>query len=90
MEIQGPGGVSGPHRMEPQQVPTRGVEGAGDSANVGDRVEISEHAKLLEQLSQVPGIRAEKVEELRCLIESGQFETPERIRGAVAKLLEEL
>lgn len=90
MEIQGPGGVSGPHRMEPHQVPIQGSESTPDAASVHDQVEISEQARLLEQLSQVPAIRTERVQELQKLIESGEFETAERVAGAVEKLLEEV
>ena len=90
MEVQGPGGVSGPNRIDPQKVPVQGTDGTGDAARAGDRVEISEHTRLLEKLSQVPSIRTEKIQELKKLIESGRFESPERIEGAVQKLLEEL
>jgi anti-sigma28 factor (negative regulator of flagellin synthesis) len=90
MEVQGPGGVSGPNRIEPQQVPARDSVGASELTSAGDRVEISEHAKLLEKLSEIPSMRTEKIEELRRLIEAGEFETPERLAGAVDKLMEEL
>ncbi len=90
MEVQGPGGVSGPGRLEPQNAPSPGADATGDAAKSADRVEISEHAKLLEQLSQIPSIRTEKIDELRKLIESGQYETPERIEVAIRKLMEEL
>ena len=90
MEIQGPGGVSGPNRMEPQNVPSKASDPAGELPLVGDQVEISEHARLLEKLSQIPAIRAEKIDEIKRLIEAGDFETAERIAGAVEKLMEEI
>jgi flagellar biosynthesis anti-sigma factor FlgM len=90
MEIQGPSGLSGPSRTEAQRVAAQETVKSGDAAHVSDRVEISEQARLLEKLSQVPAIRAEKVQELQRLIESGEYETAERISGAIDKLLEEL
>lgn len=90
MEIQGPGGASGPKRIEPQTPPAAGKPSPAARAGGGDRVEISEHARLLEKLSRVPAVRQEKVRALREMIESGNFETPERIRGAVERLLQEL
>ena len=90
MEIQGPGGVSGPDRAEPQRVPVTGSDPSVDVRTVSDRVEISEEAKLLEKLSQIPDMRTERIDESRKLIESGEYETEERIRVAVERLLEEL
>ena len=65
-------------------------DAAPASSGIGDRVEISDHARLLERLSQVPAIRAERVEALKAEIAAGVYETPERIAGAVEKLLAEL
>ena len=91
MEIQGPGGVSGPNRIEPQRLTSQRTSGPDPGANkVGDRAEISQEARLLNMLSEVPEIRMDRVRELRELIASGQYETPERIEQAVKKLLEEL
>ena len=90
MEIQGPGGISGPERIEPQKIPTRATEPSGEIAGAPDQVEISEEARLLEMLSHVPPVRAERIEELQRLIEAGEFETEDRIAGAVEKLMEEL
>lgn len=90
MEIQGPGGVAGPERVEPQQVPAEGSVQRGEVPQAADRVEISEVGRYLEKLSEVPSVRTELVNELARLIESGEYETPERIAGAVEKLLEEL
>ncbi|MEM7262947.1 MAG: flagellar biosynthesis anti-sigma factor FlgM [Planctomycetota bacterium] len=90
MEIHRSGGVSGPNRMEPNSVPVQGGTEAGPSVGLGDRVEISEHARWLEKLAQVPAVRTEKIQELRRQIEAGEFETPERIAVAVERLLEEL
>ena len=90
MEIQGPGGISGPNRLEPHHVPEASHDPTSELSHISDRVEISEQARLLEQLSQVPTVRIEKVEELRRLIESGEYETPEKIEVAVTKLMDEL
>ena len=90
MEIQGPGGVSGPNRLDPQRLAPERAPGPDLPGKVGDRAEISEEARLLNMLSEVPDIRLDRVRELQELIASGQYETPERIEKAVEKLLEEL
>ena len=90
MDIQGPGGVSGPSRIEPQRVTPQRAEGADSHPSVGDRAEISDQARLLNKLAEVPAVRTDRVHELRELIASGNYESPERIEKAVEKLLEEL
>ena len=90
MDIQRPGGLSGPKRVDARSVSIQSGAAAGGVAAAGDRVQISEHARWLEMLSHVPAVRSEKVEELRRQIEAGEFETPERIEGAVRQLMEEL
>ena len=89
MEIQGPGGISGPNRLEPHHVPEAGSDPTSELGHISDRVEISEQARLLERLSQVPAVRMDKVDELRHLIESGDYENAEKIEVAVTKLMEE-
>ena len=90
MEIHGPGGISGPERPELKPTEAQPSDKAASPDEVTDEVNISEQAQLLEKRSQVPAVRMEKVEELKRLIEAGEYETPERIEGAARKLLEEL
>jgi len=90
MEIHGPGGVSGPNRIDLHRVqPERPAE-LETPQQVRDRVEISEEARLLSKLAEVPEVRMDKNQELRQLIEAGRYETPERIAKAVEKILEEI
>ncbi len=90
MEVQGPGGVSGPNRIEPQRIAPGRAEKTDVGGRVGDRAEISEEAQLLARLAEVPDVRMEKVEELRELITTGRYESREKIEKAVDRLLEEL
>lgn len=89
MDIRGAGRLSGPKRAEAKSAPAIKNDAPVQTGTVGDRVAISEHARLLEMLARVPAIRTERIEDLRRLIESGEYETPERIEGAVQKLMEE-
>lgn len=90
MEVHGPGGVSGPGRIDLHRIaaqrPTE-IQGAGQ---VGDHAEISEVARLLNKMSEVPDVRMDRVAELKELIGSNRYETPERIQKAVDRILEEL
>ncbi len=55
-----------------------------------DRVEFSEHARHLEKLRQMPDVREGKVQAARSAIADGVFETPDRLRAALLKLLDEI
>jgi negative regulator of flagellin synthesis FlgM len=59
-------------------------------ANVSDVVEISNVAKLAAKVQEIPDVRTELVAKIREEIAAGAYETPERIDGAVNKLMEEL
>ncbi len=89
MEVQGPGGVAGPNRIDTPRIASQRAEKT-DLGAVGDRVVISEEAQLLARLAEVPDIRMDKVEELRELITTGRYESREKIEKAVDRLLEEL
>jgi flagellar biosynthesis anti-sigma factor FlgM len=54
-----------------------------------DTVEISDSARYLGEIKKLPDVRESKVQNMRDLISSGQFETPERIDGTVDRLMQE-
>jgi flagellar biosynthesis anti-sigma factor FlgM len=60
------------------------------SAGATDTVDISDSARYLSEIKKLPPIRADKVQTMKDLIASGQFETPDRVNGTVDKLLQEL
>jgi hypothetical protein len=59
------------------------------STGATDTVDISDRARYL-AVAKDPPIREDKVQAMKSLIASGQFETPERINGTVDRLLQEL
>jgi anti-sigma28 factor (negative regulator of flagellin synthesis) len=66
---------------------------ARSSQDVGpmatDTVDISDPARYL-AVAKDPPLRQDKIQAMKTLIASGQFETPERINGTVDRLLQEL
>lgn len=92
-------GTSGPaDRLHPTANGHAGVRGAGllnGSAEVGprrpaDRVELSPHAHILERLRSMEPARLGLVEEVRRRIARGAYETPEKLRIALERLLSDL
>ena len=87
----GPGGVGPINRAAAAQpyhgsgkVPT--PNGVASS----DRVELSDHARLLDRLRQLPEVRTELVDRIRREIADGAYDTPEKLDGAVRELLDDV
>ena len=91
MRIDGPHGPNGlapilPHRPA----------GAADSVRPTgleiprDEIQISPEARLLEEISRSSNIHQERVDEIRRMIASGVYETPEKLNVALDRLLDDL
>ncbi|MEZ6242581.1 MAG: flagellar biosynthesis anti-sigma factor FlgM [Phycisphaerales bacterium] len=63
---------------------------AESSRRAGDRVEVSDLARYLAKLRQVPSVRQEMVDQVRQQIESGVYESPEKIEAAIDAMVREL
>lgn len=70
-----------------ENLTAQGSQDAGTSTT--DTVEISDSARYLGEIKKLPPIREAKVQQMKDLISTGQFETPERINGTVDRLLQE-
>jgi anti-sigma28 factor (negative regulator of flagellin synthesis) len=68
---------------------TQGTQDAGRGVTDTDTVEISDSARYLSELKNLPD-RTDKVQSAKDAIANGTFETPERINGTVDRLLEAL
>ncbi len=53
-----------------------------------DRVEISPIAKMMNEVTSLPEVRAEKIAQVRAEIQAGTYITPEKLDVAVTRLLE--
>lgn len=56
----------------------------------GDRVEVSEVSRWLDEMNRLPAIREEKVAAARQAIADGRLDTEERLGLAVDRLMDEL
>ena len=90
MQVRGPGNIGGVNPVS--RVDLNRIKAAqGTAPATGkDSVEISELARLLDCLSRVPDVREDKVRAVRAQIESGVYETAERLDKAIDALLREL
>ncbi|MEM1208288.1 MAG: flagellar biosynthesis anti-sigma factor FlgM [Planctomycetota bacterium] len=53
-----------------------------------DQADLSDHARLLSKLADLPGVRQDVVDRVKTEIELGTYETPDRIDTAVDALLD--
>jgi len=83
--LHGPQAIAAPHAARPAQSPSNISAPAG-----GDEVQISDAAKLIEQMQQMPDIRQDRVASIRAQIAQGTYETPNRLDTAVSRLLDEI
>lgn len=65
---------------------------AGDSARArgSDSVELSQHARYLSQLANLPDIRQGLVDRVRSEIAQGRYETPDKIDALLDELASDL
>ena len=83
--LHGPQAIGAPHAARPAQPPSD-----VNTPAVGDEVQISDAAKLIEKMQQIPDIRQDRVASIRAQIAQGAYETPERLDAAVSRLLDEI
>ena len=55
-----------------------------------DEVEISAVGKLLDDASRTPGIREQRLAEIKAAIEAGSYETPEKLEMALNRMVDQL
>ena len=89
MKIGGTNGVNGAQPIYPK-VAGGGQPKAPDGLSQGDRVEISDAARLSEAILRIPDVRAEQVARARTMIAEGRMDTPERMDVALDCMLDEL
>ncbi len=56
----------------------------------GDRVELSPHARLMNQIRQLPEVRQDLIDRIKDEIDAGTYDTPEKMDAAVEGLAAEI
>ena len=59
------------------------------SEPLGDRVELSQHAVLLDRLRSLPGVREELVQAARQAIADGTYDTDAKLDVAIQRMLDD-
>jgi anti-sigma28 factor (negative regulator of flagellin synthesis) len=82
--VGGPGRIDGPRKIS--QVESKAGPSAASNA---DHVNLSQRAGMISKAMSLPQVRAERVAEVKKLIESGRFDTDTRLEGALKKFMVE-
>ena len=91
MHIHGTTHIHGPHGINAPHAPFRG-QSAGQTPGTRetDRVDISPAAEAAVRAAESGEIRHELVNQIRDQIESGTYETPDKLDVALDRLLDEI
>ncbi|HVW00216.1 MAG TPA: flagellar biosynthesis anti-sigma factor FlgM [Planctomycetaceae bacterium] len=73
---------------QPAAKPEAAAKPSGPAAPQ-DEVEISSAGRLLDNLGRMGNIRDERLAQIRAAIENGTYDTPEKLDGALSRLLDE-
>lgn len=83
--LHGAQSINAPHGVRNSQPAAR-----AESASFKDTLEISDAGRLAEQMSQIPDIRQDRVNEIRSQIAAGTYETDAKMNVALDRLLDEI
>lgn len=92
MQIKPTGALTGADRLNGRAVRVGAGEGGLTlgPARESDRLELSDHAVLLSRLRELPAVRVDLVDRVRAEIDSGAYESAERVDAALESLIREL
>ena len=91
MDIGRTDSAAGPGRIDGVRPTSRLAKAYAttSAARAQDQVSLSARAELLAKALDIPSVRLHRVNEIKALIESGRFETDERLEGAMRKFMVE-
>ena len=61
-----------------------------DAASTADSVEFSEQAQMLEKIHQLPDVRQDQIDAIRCAIANNTYLTDEKVDIALGRLVDDV
>jgi anti-sigma28 factor (negative regulator of flagellin synthesis) len=90
MDIGKTDGIGGPGRIDgPKSISRISRASTPSRAASADKLDLSAKAGMISKAMSLPAVRAERVAEIKKLIESGRFETDTRLEWALNRFLTE-
>jgi negative regulator of flagellin synthesis FlgM len=63
---------------------------APSSTAIQDELDISDAARMIDEVRELPEIREDRIAQIRAQIASGTYETEEKLEVALGRLLDEI
>jgi len=91
MQVYGPAHLHGAQSVGPPHAAriSRPAEPAAGSP-IQDELQISDAGRLVEKVHDLPDVRQDRVNQIRAQIAEGTYETEEKLRIALGRLLDEI
>jgi flagellar biosynthesis anti-sigma factor FlgM len=83
-QLHGAQAINAPHSTRASSLQST----AGSS--ISDQLDISPAGQLMDQMSQIPDIRQDRVNQIRSAISQGTYETDDKLSSALSNLLDEI
>lgn len=91
MHIYGPAHLHGAQPINPPHgARVSKAEAGSQTAGIQDELQLSDAARLVEQVRDVPEIRQDRIDQIRSEIAAGTYETDDKLEMAVGRLLDEI
>lgn len=91
MDVRGIGSVPGATPIRPAATPPVARDaGVAKPQFPRDELELSATGKMLDQLSQNPNIRQERLAQIKAAIENGTYDTDEKLQAALNKMFDSM
>ena len=69
---------------------SRAAAGASGTDRGADEAKFSEMARILSNLTRVPGVRQARVDAVKALVQSGEYDTDDKLFKALERMLGEI
>lgn len=91
MEVHGPGSVGASMPMRELR-PSTEYQAATPSAPTTprDEVEISDMGRMMDDMSRTPGVREQRLAQIKAAIEAGTYDTPEKLELALSRMFDQV
>lgn len=91
MDVRGVGSVSGAAPIRPMGgSPATRETGVSRPQAPRDELELSSAGKMLDQLSQNPDLRTERLNQIKAAIANGTYDTDEKLEAALSRMFDVL
>jgi negative regulator of flagellin synthesis FlgM len=91
MDVRGIGSVPGASPIRPAASPSVTPNaGVAKPQFPRDELQLSSAGKMLDQLSQSPDIRQERLAQIKAAIENGTYDTDEKLEAALSKMFDSM